>query len=142
MKLQFFHCDVCGKDIAVLSDSRTPTVCCGKPMRELTPGKTDAAVEKHVPVFTVSGDTVSVRVGSVPHPMEDGHFIAWIGIQTEHGFAFRELHPGDSPEAVFALAPDDRLETVFALCNLHGLWCSDNDDGVIKRFFAKITFRD
>ena len=45
--------------------------CCGEPMKEIIAGTTDAAREKHVPAVTVDGDTVTVQVGSVAHPMMD-----------------------------------------------------------------------
>ena len=38
-------------------------------MSEIVPGTTDAAVEKHVPVWTVENGVVHVKVGSVEHPM-------------------------------------------------------------------------
>ena len=34
------------------------------------------------------------------------------------------LKPGDAPEAVFALAPDDAVIEAFDYCNIHGLWVS------------------
>ena len=37
-------------------------------MSEIVPGTTDAAVEKHVPVWTVENGIVHVKVGSVEHP--------------------------------------------------------------------------
>ena len=32
------------------------------------------------------------------------------------------LHPGDKPEASFALSQGDEAQAVYAYCNLHGLW--------------------
>ena len=32
-------------------DQGVPVICCGEPMQELKAGVTDAAVEKHVPVY-------------------------------------------------------------------------------------------
>ena len=125
MNLHFYHCDTCGKTIAVLSGTEIPTICCGQKMRELIPNKTDAAVEKHVPVVTVSCDTITVRVGSTPHPMAEEHSITWIGLKTAQGFQIKELHPGDSPEACFRLSEGDCAEAAYACCNLHGLWISE-----------------
>ena len=47
-------------------------------MQELKAGVTDAAVEKHVPVYTVEGSHVHVVVGETKHPMLEEHFIEWI----------------------------------------------------------------
>lgn len=125
MNLRFFHCSICGKVIAILSDTGIPTHCCGRAMRELVPNRTDGAVEKHVPVLSVTGNAVSVQVGGEPHPMTGSHSITWIGLRTSKGFQFRELHPGDSPAAGFSLPAGDPVKAGYAYCNLHGLWCSD-----------------
>ena len=127
MKLHFFRCAICGKVIAILSDTGVPTVCCGQTMRELALNDTDGAFEKHVPVFCSNNNAVSVCVGSVPHPMTDIHSITWIGLQSAFGFQFVERHPGNNPKADFHLCPEDRAEAVYAYCNLHGLWYLDAD---------------
>lgn len=128
MNLRFYHCDICGKTIAVLSDTEIPTDCCGQTMHELAANRTDGAAEKHVPVFSTMGNTVLVRVGSAPHPMMDNHSITWIALSTVHGFQFRELHPGDRPEVSFFLHPKDHAVAAYAFCNLHGLWCSEKEN--------------
>ena len=126
MNLHFYRCNVCGKIIAVLSDTKVPTYCCGQPMQKLIPNQTDGAVEKHVPVITAAGNAFHISVGSDPHPMTESHSICWIGLCSDHGFFFKELHPGDLAEADFLLTPDDRLTAAYAYCNLHGLWIADN----------------
>ena len=83
---------------------------------------TDAAAEKHVPVFEVNGCCVTVRVGSVPHPMLPEHYIEWVSLQTKFGNQRKALKPGDKPEVCFALCEGDEVEAVFAYCNLHSLW--------------------
>lgn len=122
MKLHFYKCDICGKIVTILSDTGVPTDCCGQPMRELIPGEEDGASEKHVPVFSIEGGMVKVKVGSLAHPMTAEHGIRWVGLGTAHGFQFRELCPGDPPEAVFFIDPADTVKEVYAYCNLHGLW--------------------
>ena len=39
------------------------------------PNTTDGAYEKHVPVIEQNGDFVTVKVGSVEHPMVEAHYI-------------------------------------------------------------------
>ena len=97
-------------------------MCCGQKMDELVPNTTDAAQEKHVPVVEVSGNIVTVTVGSVLHPMQPEHFIEWISLHTKQGNQRKELKPGDAPKAVFALVDGDEVESAYAYCNLHGLW--------------------
>ena len=91
-------------------------------MSEIVPGTTDAAVEKHVPVWTVENGIVHVKVGSVEHPMLPEHYIEWVSLQTKQGNQRKELHPGENPEVCFALCEGDEVEAVYAYCNLHSLW--------------------
>ena len=120
--MKFYKCEICGKIVAMVKETPVDTMCCGQAMRELVPGTTDGATDKHVPVYTLEGNTVKVKVGSVEHPMTDAHHIEWIAIETENGNQRKELKPGDKPEATFALVPRDKVKSVYEYCNLHGLW--------------------
>lgn len=131
MNMRFYQCDICGKVIAVITDTDIPTICCGQTMRELIPNTTDGAAEKHVPVYYSEGDTVTIHVGSAPHPSADNHYIGWIALRTDGGFQFRELHPGDLPTTVFTVDPADPVRAVYAFCNLHGLWLSETENGSV-----------
>lgn len=122
MRQRFFICPHCGNIVAMVKDSGVPVVCCGEEMKELTPGTSDASVEKHVPVYTIEGDTVRVTVGSVPHPMQPEHFIEWVSLQTKAGNQRKALAPGQEPKVCFRLCEGDEVEAVYAYCNLHSLW--------------------
>jgi len=122
MELKFYRCEHCGNIIAYVKSSGVPVVCCGEKMKELIPGTTDAAVEKHVPVYTVEGNVVKVQVGSVAHPMLEEHSIEWIALQTNKGNQRKLLKPGEAPEACFCLCEGEEVEAVYEYCNLHGLW--------------------
>ena len=97
----------------------------GSKMIPMTANTVDAAKEKHVPVVEVDGKTVSVKVGSVAHPMTEAHLIEWIYLQTKKGGQYRHLTPSDKPEAEFIVAEDDEPIAVYEHCNLHGLWKTD-----------------
>lgn len=122
MEQKYYKCSVCGKIIAVVKDTPVPVMCCGKKMEELVPGTVDAAAEKHVPVYKQDGDKIYVTVGEVEHPMLEEHYIEWIAVQTDAGVYRKVLKPGDEPKACFALCCGEKLEAVYAYCNLHGLW--------------------
>ncbi len=122
MEQKFYICKHCGNIIAKVKDTGVPVVCCGEPMSEIVPGTTDAAVEKHVPVWTVENGIVHVKVGSVEHPMLPEHFIQFIAIETKHGSQIKYLQPGEKPQASFVLADGDQLVAAYEYCNLHGLW--------------------
>ncbi len=111
------------KTMAMLILKGTDEIFCnGAPMKQLTANTTDAAQEKHVPVVEVDGKKVSVKVGSVAHPMTDAHLIQWIYLQTKKGGQYKILTPNDSATATFIVADDDEPIAAYEYCNLHGLW--------------------
>ena len=122
MEMKFYICKHCGNIIAYARNQGVPVVCCGEPMAELKPNTTDAAREKHVPVLSVSGNLVSVAIGSAAHPMTAEHSIEWVCLQTKQGNQRKCLKPGDAPEVCFMICEGDAVEAVYAYCNLHGLW--------------------
>ena len=122
MEMKFLRCAHCGQIVAVVKGTGVPVICCGEPMQEIVAGTTDAAVEKHVPVYEVKGDTVCVKVGAAEHPMLEEHYIEWIALKTEQGNQRKALKPGDKPEACFRICDGDKVEAVFAYFNLHSLW--------------------
>jgi superoxide reductase len=73
-----------------------------------------------VPVMEKVNGGLKVKVGSVPHPMEEKHYIEWIEVIAD-GKDYRQfLQPGGTPEAEFNIEAADL--TVREYCNLHGLW--------------------
>ena len=120
--MKFYRCKHCGQIVAIVKETKVPVMCCGEAMEEIIPGVTDAAVEKHVPVFEVKDGIVSVTVGSVAHPMAEEHYIEWIALQTKSGNQRKTLKPGDEPKACFAICEGDEVEAVYTYCNLHSLW--------------------
>ena len=123
-KQKFFRCEHCGNMIGLIDDNGAPLMCCGDEMAELVPNSTDASAEKHTPAVTVSGDVVSVQVGSVAHPMEAAHNIAFVYVETQRGGQRKILNVGEAPSLKFTLT-DDKPVAVFAYCNQHGLWKAD-----------------
>ena len=119
--MKFYICKTCGKIIAIVKETAVPTMCCGQKMEELIPGSVDASQEKHVPDVKVDGSMVEVNVGSVNHPMEEVHWIEWVQLVTDKGSYRKWLNPGEAPNVKFLLKEEKPL-TVYAYCNLHGLW--------------------
>lgn len=120
--MRFFICEHCGNTIEMIKDKGVPVMCCGQKMTEIIPGTSDGALEKHVPVFSVDGNKVSVTVGEVEHPMLEAHYIEWIAVETSRGFQRKMLKPQEAPKAEFFITEDESVEAVYAYCNLHGLW--------------------
>lgn len=124
MNSKFYICRHCGNLVGMIHDSGVPMMCCGQKMEALEPNTADAAGEKHLPVVTVEGNTITVNVGSVDHPMLPEHFIGWIYVQTENGGQRKALKAGDKPNATFCVG-NDKPVAVYAYCNLHGLWMAE-----------------
>jgi len=119
-RLEVYKCMACGNLVEVLDGGDGQLVCCGEPMKRLAENTTDAAKEKHVPVIEKITGGYKVTVGSVPHPMEETHYIEWIELLAD-GRAYREfLQPGGKAEAVFMVAAEEVCAREY--CNLHGLW--------------------
>lgn len=128
-KVKFYICKHCGNLVGVIHDAGVPMVCCGEKMHELIANTTDGATEKHVPVVSVEKTAenfqkISVKVGSVEHPMTAEHYIQWIYLQTDKGGHRIALSPEDKPAATFILQ-NEKPVAVYEYCNLHGLWKAD-----------------
>lgn len=132
--LKFYICRICGNLIEMIEDSGIVPLCCGDDMDELIPGSTDGAKEKHIPVYTELSDsekdpdshphrkTLSVKVGSLLHPMTDDHRIEWIAVLTDEGVYRRKLKNSPTAQADFYLPDKETVKAIYAYCNLHGLW--------------------
>jgi len=119
-RLEIYKCEVCGNIVEVLHEGVGELVCCGQPMKLFRENTVDAAKEKHVPVIEKVPGGYRVKIGSVPHPMEEKHYIEWIELLAD-GKAYRAfLKPGDKPEAIFQT--DAARVSAREYCNLHGLW--------------------
>lgn len=122
-KSEIYKCAVCGIIVQVLHEGEGELVCCGQPMT-LMQEKTqeEGLTEKHLPVVEKSEKGILVKIGSVPHPMEETHWIEWIRIVRKDGRACRQyLNPGEKPETEF-LVPIEEVAAIYEYCNLHGLW--------------------
>lgn len=121
MDERFFECSICGNVAIMAVFSGVAPHCCGEEMALLYPNTTDGSHDKHVPIVEMINDhRMKVKVGSIPHPMTEEHHIKFICLETEDGYQLRYLEPGGEPEAYFNFCGTP--QTVYAYCNLHGLW--------------------
>lgn len=120
--LEVYKCNLCGNIVEAIHAGGGSLSCCGEEMILLAENSVDAAKEKHVPVIEKVAGGYKVSIGSVPHPMEEKHYIEWIEL-IAGGKAYRQfLKPGEAAEAVFSVTASG--VTVRELCNLHGQWSS------------------
>jgi len=121
-KLEVYKCEICGNIVEVLHEGVGQLVCCGQTMKLLEEKTEEQGKEKHLPVIEKIDSGIKVKVGSVPHPMEEKHYIEWIEVIADDRISRKFLSPGDSPEADFAIA-SEKVEAR-EYCNVHGLWKS------------------
>ncbi len=121
-RMQVYKCNVCGNMVIVVHAGGGELVCCGQPMELKKANTVDAAVEKHVPVLEKTADGFKVKVGDVPHPMEEKHYIEWIQLMADGVCMSAFLEPGQKPE--FEFVTKASKVTALEYCNLHGLWKS------------------
>jgi superoxide reductase len=121
--LEIYKCEICGNIVEVLHTGAGDLVCCGQPMKLMEEGVVDASKEKHVPVIEKTASGYKVKVGAVPHPMEEKHYIEWIELLAD-GVSYKAfLKPGQVPEAEFCVQA--RTVSAREYCNIHGLWRKD-----------------
>jgi len=119
---QIYKCNVCGNIVEVLHPGAGELVCCGQPMELMVAKTEDQGQEKHVPVIEKTEAGIKVKVGSVPHPMEEQHYIEWIEVIADNQSYKKFLRPGETPEAIFDIKAEDIKAREY--CNIHGLWQS------------------
>lgn len=123
-RCEVYKCNICGNIVEVMDGGAGDLVCCGQAMKYMKEGLSDGALEKHVPVIEKNGNTYTVKVGSVPHPMQDDHWIQWVELVADDISYTKFLKPGEAPEARFTVD----AKNVFAreYCNLHGHWKAES----------------
>lgn len=124
-KNRIYRCGICGNIVSVIEAHEGELVCCGKPMALLEEKAPEQeGKEKHVPVIELKDGRAKVTVGSIPHPMEEKHFIEYIEILSDgKPIAAARLYPGQKPEAEFCVGKAEGL-SARELCNIHGMWKS------------------
>jgi superoxide reductase len=119
-----YKCEVCGNIVEVMHTGAGALVCCNEEMVLQSENTVDAAQEKHVPVIEVGADSITVKVGSVPHPMQTEHYIEWIELIADGKVYRQNLQPSDDPQATFPVIAEN--VTAREYCNLHGHWSAKN----------------
>ncbi len=120
---QIYRCPICGNIVEVLHAGGGELVCCGKPMELLEAKVQDVGLEKHLPVIEKTTNSITVKVGSVPHPMEESHYIEVIEIIADDKVYKKFLKPGQEAVVIFNLSANQVIARAY--CNVHGLWQSE-----------------
>lgn len=121
---EVYKCNLCGNIVEILHPGAGALVCCNERMALMVQNTVDASKEKHVPVIEIGANSITVKVGSVAHPMEAAHYIEWIELVADGKVYRQQLQPGQAPEATFPVIA--KQVTAREYCNLHGLWAASN----------------
>ncbi len=121
---EVYKCNLCGNIVEVVHGGAGALVCCNEKMVLLVENTVDASKEKHVPVIEIGAASITVKIGSVPHPMEAAHFIEWVELLADGKVYRQQLQPGQAPEATFPVVA--KQVTAREYCNLHGLWLANS----------------
>ena len=119
-KSEIYKCEICGNIVEVLHVGDGTLVCCGQNMTNMKEKTADEGQEKHMPVIEKIDSKITVKIGEIPHPMEEAHHIEWIELETKNQTTKIFLTPTDEPKAEFDTSED--ILRARAYCNLHGLW--------------------
>lgn len=119
----FYKCQICGNLVEVIEAHAGTLVCCGQEMNKMEEKTINQeGKEKHVPIVEISEEKVKVKIGSIPHPMEDKHYIELVQLlQDGKVIAEKRLFPGQKPEVEFCIENTQGIKAR-EICNVHGLW--------------------
>ena len=103
--------------------------------------------KKHIPVIEAPDEVnpgepfnVTIKVGEIPHVMENAHFVQWLDVYFGSNFYARvDLTPEfTAPEVTLSLvrhgrgSHDKGTLRVTERCNIHGLWEAEKEIAVKK----------
>ena len=121
--MKIYVCKKCGNVVLKLEDKSEALACCGEKMTLVDANTTEAATEKHLPVYEIKDGMINIKVGEVEHPMTDEHYISFIILASDDNYMIKKLTAGDKPEASFPY--DKSYNKIYAYCNLHSLWLTE-----------------
>lgn len=110
-KMNFYICPACGNVVAAMTD--TGISCCGKKLSALQPKKADEA--EKLRVETIENEYYI----SSEHPMERGHYIAFVALLTGDSLMLRKQYPEWNLQTRIPVFAHGRL---LWYCTQHGLY--------------------
>ncbi len=122
-RYEIYRCEKCGNVVEVVEAHAGVLTCCDAPMALQLASVTEAATEKHIPVIEKVETGYLVKVGAVPHPMTEAHYIAFIELTVDGTIYTKDLAHTDAPEYLFCV-PHGKEVSAREWCNLHRLWKS------------------
>jgi superoxide reductase len=124
-RFEFYKCTKCGTVVEVVEGHEGTLSCCSEPMKLQKENTTDGAKEKHVPVIEETAAGYLVKIGSVPHPMTEEHYIEMVDLWADDRRYTKYFKPGEVAEYEF-LVKGAKNVRAREYCNLHGLWVANH----------------
>ena len=129
-KLELYRCSICGNLVQVMIEGEGELVCCGEPMKLITPQNSEVdeqLLEKHIPIIKVDPSMTKVVVPE--HPMVNTHYIEFLQTVSndKDEVCTKFLYPGS--EAVMRVDTTNKNIKAHSYCNIHGLYVSEQDCG-------------
>ncbi|KGM38390.1 Superoxide reductase [Olavius algarvensis spirochete endosymbiont] len=122
-KYEVYKCEDCACIVMLMDAGSEDLLCCGKNMIHMPEQTADSSKEKHVPIIKKIDGGFEVKVGSIPHPMLENHWIQWIELVVDGQRMLRELGSSDEPKAYFSCSIENPKKVAAReYCNIHGLW--------------------
>ncbi|MDR2967731.1 MAG: desulfoferrodoxin [Methanobacteriaceae archaeon] len=120
-----YRCNVCGNMVEIIKEGLGESIsCCNQEMELLEERQLDVGPEKHIPIIEKDGEKIIVKMGEVPHPMEEEHYICFVELFVGDKIYRETLEVGDDPKAVFEVCADIDDVKAREYCSIHGLWHS------------------
>ncbi len=138
---KYYVCQVCGHIEFASAPAHCPV--CFAPQEKfkqdeaaLMPAEKEGK-EKHVPQIIVTNECVlipdacrdvHIKVGSVPHPMQEDHWIQWIDVYVNKVFTARYQLAAENLQAAVGVHLKNSVTgrlTVIEHCNKHGNWMAE-----------------
>ena len=110
-KAKFYVCPICGNVIQTVGEAVVS--CCGL---TLPPCESEPADAAHDIRVSVMEDEYYVTLA---HPMSREHYISFLAAVSDRGVQLVKRYPEEPAEARFRI---DRVATIYAYCNHHGLF--------------------
>lgn len=122
----YYYCKICGNVVYCNDNNAASLTCCGEKMNKCTEHISDSEMsEKHIPIYKIDGNKISIEVGEILHPYTIDHHIVFVELNTDKGRHIRMLSNSEVPKCDFYLSENEIPVNIRVYCNIHGLWRRD-----------------
>lgn len=137
---KIYVCQICGHIAFNSAPANCPVCNASQNQFKETPDAIQPAQkegkEKHIPQIIVTKECglipdlcrdIHIKMGSIPHPMTDEHYIQWLDVYVNDAFVSRTMFTPQMLAAASIHLKADKSGNLTAviLCNIHGYWMAE-----------------